>query len=727
MRTIKSKSSPPPCTPDHLDGLLSALGRVDRRLQGAVNLARRAYGPEAVADPFKGLHVSPAEVDKLLERPPGSPLFWQASMEEQDASAVPRALRFDWLVRTFGLLPFDVDVLLLSLATEIDSRYERIFGFVQNDVTRRRPTVDLALHLLCTSVADRLQQRRRFAPDAPLLRGSLIELVSDPQHASPTLLAHYLRVDGQIVRFLLGQDDVDARLADCCERRAPAGSIESLPLDDALKRRLHRTAAGVRKDGVQAMLYLRGPEGADKRAIAEALAMEARAPLLLADLTQTPLSDPEFDQTLRLLLREAWLHGSVLCLDNLDGLQAQGRAGQRERLIKALSNQPGLTLVCGSQPWPLAEGPTVPVTVVSLSPPNAPERQTIWRTQLASAGVVAEDRDIDTLSGRFRLTTKQITQAVLGARQQARWRCVDLPRSKERRAAQPTRAELFAAARSQCGHELATLTRKVEPSHDWSHIVLPEDTLGQLHELCRRAEHREQVMRDWGFDRKLSLGKGVSALFAGPSGTGKTMAAEIIASELGLDLYRIDLALVVSKYIGETEKNLDRIFAAAEDANCVLFFDEADALFGKRSEVRDSHDRYANLEISYLLQRMEQYEGLAILASNLQTNLDEAFVRRLAFAVQFPFPDELQRRRIWQRIWPATLPLDAQVDAQVLARQLKLSGGSIKNIALASAFLAASDGRTVTMDHVRHAAHREYQKLGKTLGAVELGTGAPSQ
>jgi SpoVK/Ycf46/Vps4 family AAA+-type ATPase len=228
-------------------------------------------------------------------------------------------------------------------------------------------------------------------------------------------------------------------------------------------------------------------------------------------------------------------------------------------------------------------------------------------------------------------------------------------------------------------------------------------------------------MGEWGFDRKLSFGKGVNALFAGPSGTGKSMAAEIVAGELGLDLYRIDLSGVVSKYIGETEQNLDRVFRAAEGSNAILFFDEADALFGKRSEVRDSHDRYANIEISYLLQKMEEYEGVAILATNLRQNLDESFVRRLAFTIHFPFPDEADRRRIWSGIWPAEAPLARDVDPDFLSRQFKLTGGNIKNIALAAAFLAAQNGGMVTMSHLLQATRREFQKLGKTSMPAELG------
>jgi SpoVK/Ycf46/Vps4 family AAA+-type ATPase len=245
--------------------------------------------------------------------------------------------------------------------------------------------------------------------------------------------------------------------------------------------------------------------------------------------------------------------------------------------------------------------------------------------------------------------------------------------------------------------------------------------VAQLREICARVEHSHSVLGDWGFDRKFSLGKGVTALFAGPSGVGKTMAAEVVAGELQLDLYKIDLAGVVSKYIGETEKNLDRLFTAAESANAILLFDEADALFGKRSEVRDSHDRYANIEISYLLQKMETYEGVAILATNLRQNLDEAFARRLAFHVHFPFPDVADRHRIWQIVWPPETPLDGDLDWDFHATRFKLSGGNIRNAALAAAFVAAAEGVSVSKRHVIQGVVREYQKLGKSLGTADLG------
>lgn len=258
-------------------------------------------------------------------------------------------------------------------------------------------------------------------------------------------------------------------------------------------------------------------------------------------------------------------------------------------------------------------------------------------------------------------------------------------------------------------HDLAALARKIEPVCTWKDIVLPEDTLAQLREICQRVAHQHQVVGDWGFGKRLALG----ALFVGPAGTGKTMAAEVIANELQLDLYKVDLSSVVSKYIGETEKNLDRIFKVAENSDVILLLDEGDSLFGKRSEVRDSHDRYANSEISYLLQKMEQYKGVVILATNLRQDLDDAFVRRLAFAVHFPFPDEASRRRIWGGIWPEHICLADDVGLDYLARHFKLTGGNIKNIALVAEHLATKQDGRVTMSELLDVTRSEYQKMGK--------------
>ena len=274
--------------------------------------------------------------------------------------------------------------------------------------------------------------------------------------------------------------------------------------------------------------------------------------------------------------------------------------------------------------------------------------------------------------------------------------------------------DLFTVARQQSDHSLAALARKIEPRYAWNDIILPADSLAALREICDQASFRPVVYEKWGFGRRMTLGKDLNVLFSGPSGTGKTMAAEVIANDLGLDIYKIDLSRVVSKYIGETEKNLDVIFSAATTANAILFFDEADTLFGKRSQVKDAHDRYANIEVGYLLQKMEEYDGIAILATNLRTNMDDAFIRRLKFSVEFLFPEEPYRYSIWQMHFPAEAPRSDDIDFSFLARQFKLAGGNIKNIVVNASFLAAAAGEIIHMKHLIMATKREYQKMGRS-------------
>jgi hypothetical protein len=353
---------------------------------------------------------------------------------------------------------------------------------------------------------------------------------------------------------------------------------------------------------------------------------------------------------------------------------------------------------------------------VSFALAPATGRAAQWRAALAAAGLAADPPAVEALAAGFRLSGRQIAQALAGARAAARWRAAG-----EGTAPEPDTADLFAAARAQSGQDLAALARRVGLRQGRADLVLPEEAMARLDDFCARARLRPLVHERWGFERKLATGRGLTALFAGPSGTGKTMAAAVVAGELGLDLYRIDLSQVVSKYIGETEKNLDRVFAAAESANAVLFFDEADALFGRRSEVKDAHDRFANIEIGYLLQKMDEYEGIAVLATNLRQNMDEAFIRRLQVVVEFPFPGEAERRRIWAGAFPPEAPLAPDVDFDWLAREVRLSGGKIRNIALGAAFGAARLGVPIGMGLLREAARREYEKAGQVWGAAERG------
>ena len=281
-------------------------------------------------------------------------------------------------------------------------------------------------------------------------------------------------------------------------------------------------------------------------------------------------------------------------------------------------------------------------------------------------------------------------------------------------------SSLVAAARGQSSHHLDSLALKIRPRYTWGDIVLPEEELGVLHEIVGTIRGRARVLDEWGLNKKLVPNPGIAVLFAGPPGTGKTLAAQVMAAELGMDLYRIDLSTVVSKYIGETEKNLERIFSQAANSNTILFFDEADAIFGKRSDVKDAHDRYANIEVSYLLQRIESYDGVAILASNLRSNLDDAFIRRLQFIVDFPFPDETQRLQIWNVLFPPGVPRGEALDFESFAKRFRLSGGNIRNAIVNAAFAAASEDCGVSNRHLAHAVRRELQKMGRLINEKEL-------
>jgi SpoVK/Ycf46/Vps4 family AAA+-type ATPase len=712
----------------HSDGVLSALRRVDRLLGPAVAAAQAAYGSEAAADPYRGLYISQEEAARLLARQPGAPALQAdgGGSEEPLPDPVGDTSRLARLERTFGLSPFDLDLILIALAPELDLRYERLYGYLQDDVTRRRPSVDLALNLLCPSAEAKLARRTHIAPDAPLIRHGLLHLVPDPSQVQPPLLAHHLKLDEQVVRFLLGHHGPDPRLAPFCQVVESAVSLGELPLGAETKQALPALVARAREARQPLRLHFHGPPGAGKRRAAEALAAHVGAPLLAADLARAVATITDFEPALKLLYREARLQDAILYLDGLDALLGEDRAIPYQCLLDALVQDAGVTILAGTQPWMPGRASVgrgrMSVITVAFPIPDFARRRACWQADLAAAGTTLDGRDLDALAGRFRLTPGQIGDAVGTACSLARWRAAQSPDDQPRHSiGQPAVSDLFVAARMQSGQALATLARKITPCRTWDDIVLPADRLQQLREICNYVTYRALVYDEWGFDRKLSLGKGLNVLFAGPSGTGKTLAAEIMAGQLGLDLYKIDLSTVVSKYIGETEKNLARIFAEAEASNAILFFDEADALFGKRSEVRDSHDRYANIEISYLLQKMEEYEGVVLLATNLRKNMDDAFVRRMHFTVEFPFPTEEDRLRIWEGIWPDATPRGPDLDLEFVARRFEIAGGNIRNIALAAAFLAAADGRVVTMDHLIHATRREYQKMGKVVAEGEFG------
>ena len=688
--------------------MLAALHSLDELLANAVARWHAVQG----ADPFRGLHIGPDDVERWLAATGAEPDPISAGLTSVVTRTVTSALddpAFRWLVDAFSLTAFQAAALIIVLAPELDLRYERLFAYLQDDVGKKRPTVDLILRLLCPDRTSRAVWLGEFGPGAPLVRNRLIAVA---RSAEAPLLAAPVQIDEQVTAVLLRHDQLDSRLAGFCRVSAATGDLALLPIAPEWRQVLPLLLASARDEHRPVRFYLQGPSGVGKGQLAEAIAAQLGARLVTADLAALR-QQSEIGERLRLMFREMWLKGGVLYLRGVDELREDG--AHFSTLLGLLAADPGVTLVSGHGAWNAAELDATGIVPLAFDVTAPGVQRASWARACENAGIAVPDDELTLLAERFRLTPAQAGEAALAAVNRTRWREAALGGGNTR----PTLEDFFLAARLQGGQELATLARRIEPKRSWADIVLPQESLDQLREICARIAGHGRVLREWGFARRLSLGKGVTALFSGPSGTGKTLAAEIIAHELRLFLYKIDLATVVSKYIGETEKNLDRLFTAAQDANCVLFFDEADALFGKRSEVRDSHDRYANLEISYLLQKMEEFEGLAVLATNLRQNLDDAFTRRLAFTVHFPFPDEHERHRIWSEIWPKELPLAADVDALGLARELKMSGGNIKNTALAAAYYAAADGGVVTRAHLLRAARREFQKMGKVPSALE--------
>jgi len=697
------------------------------------------HPPNQTADPlaaFRGLVVTDTEVSVLLGKNLTAGDSAQRNTEEEQETARElddiqnvilgrRAaarqaglfLSLPRLADLFNLTRFEEECLIVCLAPEVDRKYEKLYAYVQNDATRRRPGIDLVLSLLCRNEEEKLGARAAFDSSATLQHFKLVHSIE--AGSDTPLLSRTLKLDDRIVAFLLCHAQLDVKLERFARLILPHGSDAGLAASHELYGQtssfLQAHFQEPQSVGRNVVLYLHGPADGEKRLVVEAICRNFGLPLLIADVEAMMAGPLPFDQVAWLLGREAALQSAVLCLDNMECLLSDTEKHQLQlnSLLAAAKTFSRLTFILGRRHWqPQGVAQECVFLSVAAPRPDLDLCRRLWEHSLATCEHLESDVDSAVLAGKFRFGLSQIQDALATAESLARWR------SPEKW--QITASDIAAACRRQSSPKLSALAHKIEPRYSWSEIVLPDENLAQLKEMCQQARHRHLVYGEWGFDRKLSLGKGLNALFSGPPGTGKTMAAEVIANELQLDLYRIDLSQVVSKYIGETEKNLHQIFQEAEASHAILFFDEADALFGKRSEVKDAHDRYANIEVGYLLQKMEEYEGVAILATNLRQHIDDAFLRRMHFIIEFPFPDHEHRRQIWQVVFPREAPLAEDLDFDVLAREIKLAGGNIKNIALAAAFYAADDGKVIRMPHLWQAARREHQKLGRTWREAEL-------
>lgn len=616
----------------------------------------------------------------------------QLSEQRAAMEAAGTSPALDMLAARFELTPFARDVLLLCAAPELDPAFERLYAYLQDDAARKFVTPHVALALLAAGGLAG-PERASFLPEAPLRRWRLLTVEAT---GSAPLMGRPLCIDERLVDYLWGINRLDER----CHRlvrTAPEAQISSAQYE--LAARLGAwLGIGTNREKV---LNLVGRQDSGRLAVAQAACNHAALNLLILDPHVLIAAGPERGEFMALLEREAILLGLVFYLDH-DRLKPD----EAHVLLRELERSAAPTIIASRERISCErEMLAIPVTR-----PDAPSQSELWRRALGGSAI-SLNGEIDSIVEQFDFGPSGIARAVARAENQAELRCPgDGALNLE---------DLWQACQQQTATQLEQLARKVEPCYEWDDIVVPLDLLRQLREISSQVARRHLVYQGWGFGKKLNRGRGISALFTGASGVGKTMAAEVMARHLKLDLYRIDLAGVVSKYIGETEKNLRSVFDAAERSGAILFFDEADALFGKRSEVKDSHDRYANIEVNYLLQRMEDYRGLAILATNMKSALDPAFMRRLRFIVDFPFPDAAQRREIWRKVFPSSAAID-WLDYSVLSR-LEIPGGNIRNIAVNAAFLAADEGVPIGMDHVMRAARREYTKVDRLIMDGEFG------
>ncbi len=677
------------------------------------------------AEQFRGLYLSDEQATQLATRPFGT--SWGHTVEPnpaeaqafntaetqaiqkvltlvQEAEAAGQSLRLTHLASTFELDRFATDALLICLAPHLDLRYERLYAYLQDDMTRKWPTVDLILNLLAPPGAVRLPRLAYFDPDAPLFKYHLLEHVTNPNNTSPNLLTQPLQIDPAIQAWLLGRYQPHATLSGHTTYVTPTLNPEDQLLSKAAWETLEPAL-----DNQASLIVFHGPDILAQHAAARLVAVKLQRPLLQVNMaTATSTTDTNPQDLLRLALRDARLINAIPYLTGWDTCLVDGTAPPF--LLRELFTHPGPAIIGGENHWH-AQGIKRERTLlwIEFPLPSYAQRQKLWTHFANHNGDTNPAVDLTPLAGQFILSTGQIRDAVATAKDLATQRNTPLENDI-----------LFAAARAHSNPRLSGLARKIIPRYGWDDIILPEDQLAILHEIVATVRSRPKVLEEWGVGKKLAASNGVTILFAGEPGTGKTMSAEVIAADLGLDLYKIDLSSVVSKYIGETEKNLERIFNEAQSSNAILFFDEADALFGKRSEVKDAHDRYANLEISYLLQRMEAYDGVTILATNLRANLDEAFTRRLQFALDIPFPEEEYRLRIWKTLFPPKVPCDSDLDFELMAQRFKLAGGNIRNIIVTAAYLAAAEDSVVTMQHLLHATRRELQKMGRLVHESDM-------
>ncbi|MFA6052271.1 MAG: ATP-binding protein [Methylobacter sp.] len=716
--TIKIER-PAPRFNDGLSHISAELKWLDMLIARRIAQFRNQTGELATKVAATPGYISDEEVDWLLQRPHNFSQMNHAHIDnainlhketvvasvaasEQAGSDLP-LMR---LCKLFNLSWFEANVILLCLAPELRRKYDRIYAYLQDDVTRKRPSLDLALELFVDDESERWLLRGQLGDENQLFAYQLVQASEDLTSPSGSSgLSRLLKLEPRILQYILGNNQCDQRIAPLIKYMMAEQSelcVDKEQLHN-LHQLIHATLYAQTAHELP-LLHFHGLQESAKRELALALCQKLNCGLLVLDARSLLSSGERFETTLLLILRESILLQTPLLIENIEEwlVDESVTRGRLHVLVSFFKRFGHLIMTAAKQVWPVAFTSSLTVVNVAVALTNNTQQEHLWRHALQSICFKASGQEVQALTQQFRLSVAQIKTVTKQLRLQAIALDRALPLSY-----------LAMACRDVSSHGLSSLSANVKAHYQWQDLVLPESLKQQLRDICAQVRFARQVFDEWGFSEKFAYGRGLSVMFFGVSGTGKTMAAQVIAKELQHELFKIDLSGVVSKYIGETEKNLNRIFNEAQSSNAILFFDEADALFGKRTDVSDAHDRYANIEVSYLLQKMEEYEGTVILATNLRNNIDDAFLRRIRFLLEFPFPDAANRCEIWQKCIPSSAPVDDEIDFTWLAEHIKVAGGNIKNIVLNAAFLAAQQGEVLAMQHLLSGCQQEFHKIGK--------------
>lgn len=708
---------------DHYEAELGLLNlRIQRLMASLANPGRQ----DDPMDSFRGIVISEQEIHELLHDPPdldASSEVRQFLLQEQELEAdiaekveasmqQGLVLPLMSLSGMFQLNRFELQCIMLAFAIEIDRKYEKLFAYLQDDVTCKLPTIELALKLFCQNAMDRFQASNAFLENSKLF-GTFMkkELASEYPKSE---LSRFLKLDDRIIAYLKGIHQLDEKILPFTNIQTSSELLTTTPTNQAQQSGIGTFLRYCRQQDLSkpTILKLSGPSGSGKKHYVKQFCMDLQKPLLMVHAARMASNEAYWTDSVDRIVREAKLLNATLCFDEAD-LLFQEEAKYRymlDILLQKLVEVKGIHFcLFKSKPISFETVHSAEMVDWEIASPDTSERKEIWQQVVEASGIQVE-ADLDSVAGKFQFTIGQIIQSVETAKKAVQKKGMD----------QIDSAHLHEACYQQTRHKLSELTVKIKPQYGWNDLILAPAQKELLRDACNQYRFRDVVYNLWGFGNKISYGKGISMMFAGPPGTGKTMSAQVVANELGLEIYKIDLSQIVSKYIGETEKNLHQIFSQARLTSAILFFDEADSLFGKRSEISNAHDKYANTETSYLLQKMEEYDGVTILATNFAQNLDDAFNRRINFIVRFPFPDAGHRELIWRRFFPADAPIHKDVDFAYLAKTFDIAGGVIKNIVLSAAFLAANAGSPISMKHIITALIQEYNKMGKIVAKEQV-------